>query len=69
MCQCVKSPILEQWLLKIIHDLQKTKLKEGQNIDYNQYKETVANYYSRYSKEFKDKGLRVGIDEVINECQ
>lgn len=26
-CQCLKSPVLEQWLLKIIHDLQKTRLK------------------------------------------
>lgn len=48
----------------MIYNVHKTRLKDNQQLDYNQYKETVASYYNRYYK-FKDRGLRVKIDDVI----
>lgn len=38
-------------------------------IDYNQYKDTVSNYCTRYFKEFKDRGHKVRIDDVLKECE
>jgi hypothetical protein len=34
-------------------------------IDYNKYKDTVSNYCTRYFKDFKDRGLKVRIDDVL----
>jgi hypothetical protein len=69
VCQCLKSPVLEQWLLKLIYDLNKTRLREDTLVDYSQYKDTVSSYCTRYFKEFKDQGLKVRIDDVLKECE
>lgn len=34
-------------------------------IDYARYYETVSNYCSRYYKDFKDRGIKVKIDDVL----
>jgi hypothetical protein len=35
VCKCLKSAILEQWLLKLISDLSKTKLRDEEVVDYS----------------------------------
>lgn len=69
VCQCIKSHTLEQWLLKLIVDLKNTKIKENQQIDYNKYYTTVSDYCARYQKDFKDRGLKVKVDDVLKECE
>lgn len=69
VCQCLKSQVLEQWLLKLIYDLSRTRLQENQQVDHSKYKETVSSYCARYFKEFKDRGIKVRIDDALKECE
>lgn len=41
LCQCLSSTILEQWVLRVIYDLHRTKLKENQPVDYVRYYEII----------------------------
>ena len=50
-------------------DLNRTKLKENQQIDYNKYYTTVSDYCARYQKDFKDRNLKVKVDNVLKECE